>query len=137
MTVQAIAEEVGLSSAPCWRRVKELEDTGIIRKYVALVDRTKVGLDTCMFTQISLERHSEVAVEEFERAVRATPEILECWVTTGDSDYMLKVFVPNAVAFDLFLHRFLFKVPGVRQTKTSVALREVKCETRLDLLQCS
>lgn len=136
-TVQALADEVGLSSAPCWRRLRELEESGVIRRYVALVDRAKVGLDGCMFTQVSLERHSEAVVEAFERAVQATPEILECWVTTGDSDYMLKIVVPDALAFDRFLHRFMLKLQGIRQMKTSVALREVKNETRLDLGRAS
>jgi len=133
MTVQALADEVGLSSAPCWRRLRELEDSGIIRRFVALVDRNKVGLHGCMFTQISLERHSETVVAAFERAVQATPEILECWVTTGDGDYILKIVVPDALAFVRFLHRFMLKLEGIRQIKTSVALREVKNDTRLDL----
>ncbi len=135
MTVQSLADEVGLLTAPCWRRLRELEHSGVIRRYVALVDRSKVGLDSCMFTQVSLERHSESVVVEFERAVKETPEILECWVTTGDLDYMLKIFMPDVRAYDNFLHRFMFKVKGLRQIKTSVALREVKHETRPGLSQ--
>lgn len=133
MTVQALAEEVGLSSAPCWRRLRDLETSGIIRRFVALVDRNRIGLSGCMFTQISLERHSQSVVEAFERAVHAAPEILECWVTTGDGDYILKIVVPDALAFDRFVHRFMLKLEGIRQLKTSVALREVKNDTRLDL----
>lgn len=131
--VQAISDEIGLSSAPCWRRIKALEESGVIRKYVALLDRTKIGLSTCMLTSVSLDRHTVNAVEDFERTVQGTPEILECWVTTGDSDYLLKIFVSDPMAFDRFLHSFMAKVKGIRQLRTSVALREVKCETSFPL----
>lgn len=130
-TVQELSDKIGLSTAPCWRRIKELEDSGVIRGYVALVDRRKVGLSACLLTHVSLDRHSDTVVEDFERAVKETPEILECYVTTGDADYLLKIIVEDTEAYDRFLHRFMFKVKGIRQMKTSVALREVKIETRL------
>jgi len=132
-SVQAISDQVGLSTAPCWRRIKDLEESGVIRKYVSLLDRTKIGLSTCMLTSVSLDRHSLGVVEDFERTMFETPEILECWVTTGDADYLLKIFVSDPMAFDHFLHRVMFKLKGIRQMRTAVALREVKCETRLPL----
>ncbi|CQR45006.1 Transcriptional regulator, AsnC-family [Thiomonas sp. CB3] len=133
ITVQALAESVGLSAPPCWRRLRDIEESGLIVRYAAILDRRKVGLHCCMFTQVSLEKHSENVVAEFERAVRATPEILECWVITGDADYLLKIYMPDPTAFDRFLARFMLKINGVRQMKTAVALREVKNETRLQL----
>lgn len=133
ITVQALADTVGLSAPPCWRRLRDMEESGLIVRYAALLDRTKVGLDSCMFTHVSLEKHSEAVVADFERAVRATPEILECWVITGDADYLLKIYMPDSLAFDRFLARFMFKINGVRQLKTAVALREVKLDTRLQL----
>jgi len=132
-SAQQLSEQVGLSTAPVWRRVKALEAAGVILGYSAQVDRTKVGLQGCMFAQISLERHSVSTVENFERSVRNAPEILECYAVTGDSDFLLKILVESPEAYDRFLHRFLFNLPGIRQTRTIVALREIKHEVRLPL----
>jgi Lrp/AsnC family leucine-responsive transcriptional regulator len=132
-SAQQVSEKVGLSAAPVWRRIKALESARVIQGYHARVDRHKVGLGACMFTQISLERHSAEVVENFERAVMNTPEIMECHVVTGDSDFLLKILVESPEAYDAFLHRFLFNLPGVRQTRTIVALREIKHETRLPI----
>jgi len=132
-SAQQLSEQVGLSTAPVWRRVKALEAAGVILGYSAQVDRTKVGLQGCMFAQISLERHSADTVENFERSVRNAPEILECYAVTGDSDFLLKILVESPEAYDRFLHRFLFNLPGIRQTRTIVALREIKHEVRLPL----
>ena len=128
-----LAEQVGLSPAPVWRRVKALEAAGVLRGYHADVDRHKVGLQGCMFTQISLDRHSADVVENFERSVRDAPEILECYAVTGDADFLLKIVVQSPQDYDRFLHRFLFNLPGVRQTRTIVALREIKHDLRLPL----
>ncbi|HEU0230784.1 MAG TPA: Lrp/AsnC family transcriptional regulator [Burkholderiaceae bacterium] len=132
-SAQQVADAVGLSAAPVWRRVKSLESSGAILGYNARVSRSHVGLRGCMFTQISLERHSAEIVDNFIRAVRDAPEILECYTVTGDADFLLKVLVESAEAYDDFLHRFLFNLPGVRQTRTIVALREIKHEVELPL----
>ncbi|WP_429928029.1 Lrp/AsnC family transcriptional regulator, partial [Achromobacter xylosoxidans] len=116
-SAQQLSDKVGLSAAPVWRRVKALEASGVIQGYSAQVDRSKVGLG-CMFAQISLERHSANTVENFERSVRDAPEILECYAVTGDSDFLLKILVESPEAYDRFLHRFLFNMPGIRQTRT-------------------
>lgn len=132
-SAQQAGERVGLSAAPVWRRIKALESARVIQGYHAKVDRHKVGLGACMFTQISLDRHTADVVENFERSVRAAPEILECHAVTGDADFLLKILVENPEAYDAFLHRFLFNLPGVRQTHTIVALREIKNETCLPI----
>jgi len=133
MSAQQAADQVGLSAAPVWRRIKALESQRVIQGYHARVDRRKVGLGTCMFAQISLERHSADVVENFERAVRNAPEILECHAVTGDSDFLLKILVETPEAYDAFLHRFLFNLPGIRQTRSIVALREIKNEISLPI----
>lgn len=94
-SAQQLSETVGLSAAPVWRRVKALEANKVITGYSAQVDRSKVGLQGCMFAQISLERHSAGTVETFERSVRDAPEILECYAVTGDSDFLLKILVES------------------------------------------
>lgn len=133
ITTQELAERVGLSSSPCWRRVKELESAGVIRRYTAVVDRFRAGLPTCMWIQVNLTRHQEGVVEAFEQAICTRPEVVECYELTGDADYLLKVLASDIESYNSFLHGILFKLPGVAHAKTSVSLREVKYETALPL----
>ena len=103
-TVQQLAAAVGLSSTPCWKRVKEMENAGIIRGYTALVDREKVGLSLCVLAEVNLTRHSEDDVRRFEQAVAAEPHIVSCYATTGQADYVIKVLVPDIKRYESFLH---------------------------------
>jgi Lrp/AsnC family transcriptional regulator, leucine-responsive regulatory protein len=130
-TVQQLAEAVGLSSTPCWKRVKELEASGVIRGYTALVDREKVGLQLAVLAELNLTRHSEDVVRSFEKEVAACPQIVSCHATTGQADYVIKVLVPDIKAYESFLHEVAFKLPGVTHVRSSVVLKEVKSETRL------
>jgi DNA-binding Lrp family transcriptional regulator len=132
-SAQQLADRVGSSATPVWRRVKELEASGVIRGYVALLDREKLGLSICVLAQVTLERHSEGAVEQFESLVRASLEIMECHSTTGEGDYLIKVVVPDMKAYDRFLSDKVFRTPGVANVRSSVVLREVKYETALPL----
>ncbi|MCE3272324.1 MAG: Lrp/AsnC family transcriptional regulator [Ramlibacter sp.] len=134
-TVQQLAAAVGLSSTPCWKRVKEMEASGIIRGYTALVDREKVGLTLCVLAEVNLTRHNEDDVRRFERAVLEAPQIVSCHATTGQADYVLKVLVPDIKSYENFLHETAFKLPGVTHVRSSVVLKEVKAETRLPLEQ--
>jgi Lrp/AsnC family transcriptional regulator len=133
ITVQDLAERVGLSTSPCWRRLKELEASGLIRGYAALLDRQKTGLDLCVVVQVTLARHEEGAVEAFEAEIRDCREVVECYEMTGDADYIMKVLTPDIEAFNQFLHQKLLKIPGVSQLRSSVALKEIKYETALPL----
>lgn len=128
-----LAEKIGMSASPCWRRQKELEENGYIVRYTALVDRRKLGLSVVCLLHISLLRHAEGVVQQFEEAMRLRPEVVECYETTGTSDYMVKVVVADMDAYHDLLHNVLVKLPGVSQVNTSVALREVKYETALPL----
>lgn len=131
LSTQALAEKVGLSATPVWRRVKELEDRGVIRGQVALVDREKIGLSICVLGHVSLVRHNEGAVEQFERLVTSRREIIECHAITGEADYVIKVVATDMKAYDLFLQQHIFKLPGVSSVRSNVVLREVKYETAL------
>jgi DNA-binding Lrp family transcriptional regulator len=131
LSTQALAEKVGLSATPVWRRVKELEDRGVIRGQVVLVDREKIGLSICVLANVSLVRHSEGAVEQFERLVGTRREIIECHAITGEADYVIKVVAADMKAYDLFLQQHIFKLPGVSSVRSNVVLREVKYETAL------
>ncbi len=130
-TVQQIAERVGLSSTPCWKRIKDMEAAGVITGYSALVDRTRVGLNLLVVAEINLSQHSEELVLGFERAVAAEPKIVRCLSTTGQSDYILTVLVPGIAEYERFLHGTLFKLPGVTHVRSSIVLKEVKAEVRL------
>ncbi len=107
-----VAEAVGLSSTPCWKRVKEMEGSGIIRGYTALVDREMVGLALCVLAEVNLTRHNEDDVRRFEQAVTEAPQIVSCYATTGQADYVLKVLVPDIKSYETFLHETAFKSAG-------------------------
>lgn len=128
-----LAEKIGMSASPCWRRQKELEDNGYITRYTALVDRRKLGLSVVCMAHITLARHEEGAVKNFEEAMRLRPEVVECYETTGSADYMVKIIVADMDGYHDFLHNVLVKLNGVSQVNTSVALREVKYDTALPL----
>ena len=130
-SAQQLADTVGLSATPVWRRVKELEASGVIRGYVALLDREKLGLSICVLAHVTLVRHSEGAVEQFEAMAKSSPEIMECHSTTGEGDYLIKVVAPDMKAYDRFLQDKVFKTAGVANVRSSVVLREVKYETAL------
>ena len=130
-TVQQLATAAGLSSTPCWKRVKEMEASGIIRGYTALVDREKVGLALCVLAEVNLTRHNEDDVRRFELAVADCPQIVSCYSTTGQADYVIKVLVPDIKSYESFLHETAFKLPGVTHVRSSVVLKEVKSESRL------
>ena len=131
LSVQQVAEAVGLTPTPVWRRLKALQEAGVVRRRVTLMDREKLGLAICVLAHVTLVRHTEGAVEAFEGLVQTCPEIMECASTTGESDYLLKVVAPDMKAYDRFLQERLFRMPGVASVKSSVVLREVKDETAL------
>jgi len=132
-TVQQLAERVGLSSTPCWKRIKEMEGSGVIRGYTALIDREKVGLSLCVIAEINLTRHNEEVVLQFEREVADCAHIVSCYATTGQADYVVKVLVPDIKSYERFLHETVFKLPGVTHVRSSVVLKEVKAESRLPI----
>ena len=130
---QALADEVGISTAACWRRVRALEESGIIQRYTALLDRSKLGLHLCAFVHVSLARHLQESTIPFEGAVKGRPEVLECFATTGDADFILRVVTESIEAFDRFLEDFLFGLPQVSQVRSNIALRELKMDTAYSL----
>lgn len=130
---QQLAAEVGLSPSPCHRRVRALQDTGIIRGYVALLDGPAVGAGFLAYVDVRLERQAVEYSERFEKAALARAEILECVRVTGDYDYLLKVATRDIEAFHRFLIDFLTRIKGIANTRTSIALNRVKETTALPL----
>ncbi len=130
---QELADQVGLSSAACWRRVKSLEDQGVIRKYAALLDPDKVDQGLCVLAMVSLLRHSVDHTHNFEEAMRLSPEVLQCYAVTGSADFVLRVMVKDIKAYDLFLNEKVFPLEGISQVHSNFALREIKSETALQV----
>ena len=125
-TSEQLSEKVGLSPSPCARRVRNLETTGVIRSYVAVVDQVKVGLPISVFASIKLERQREEELDRFANAVQRWPEIVECYLMTGQRDYLLRIVVKDLEAYEAFLKRTLTKLEGVASIESSFALGQVK-----------
>ena len=128
-----LARQVGVSTSPCWRRVRELEETGVISRYVTLVDPVALGLQVNIFVQVTLEKQIEAALEQFERAVLARPEVMECYLMTGDADYHLRGGVEDLSAYERCLMDQLTRVQGIANIRSSFALKQVKYTTALPL----
>lgn len=128
-----LASRVHLSPSPCLTRVRALEESGLISRYVTLLDPFELGLSVSVFIQITLERQVERALETFEEAVQDYPEVMECYLMTGDSDYLIRVVVPDVQAIERFIVNQLSKIPGVANIRSSLALKQVKYKTALPL----
>jgi DNA-binding Lrp family transcriptional regulator len=133
LSSQALAERVGLSTSPCWRRVRRLQEQGVIEATVALVNPQKAGLQVTAIAMVSLEDHHPDSVEEFNRIVNERPEILECHATSGQHDYTLKVVCESIVAYDQLLSRWIMPCKAVHTVNTSFVLRSTKNTTALPL----
>lgn len=128
-----IAELVGLSQAPCWRRLQRLKDAGYIRGEVALLDRRKIGLNALIFAQVKLTATGRSNLEDFTLAIRGFPEVLECFVLLGTVDFMLRIVARDIEAYERFFFDKLSRVPGVQEINSMVALSEIKSTTELPL----
>lgn len=127
----ALARRVALSPSACLRRVQALEAHGYIRQYVTLLDPLRVGLGVSVFIQVSLEKKDEASLKRFEKAMVRRPEVMECYLMTGDSDYLLRVVVPDVAEFERFLMEHITKIPGIATIKSSFTLKQVKYTTAL------
>ncbi|TCK16755.1 AsnC family transcriptional regulator [Ancylobacter aquaticus] len=125
-TMEKLAAEVGLSPSPCARRVRNLEAAGVIKRYVAVVDQDKVGLPVSVFASIKLERQREDELDRFARAIAHWPEIVECYLMTGQRDYLLRIVVKDLPAYEVFLKRTLTRLDGVASIESSFALSQLK-----------
>ena len=125
-TMEKLAEAVGLSPSPCARRVRNLEASGVIKRYVAVVDQDKAGLPVSVFASIKLERQREDELDRFAKAISRWPEIVECYLMTGQRDYLLRIVVKDLPAYEAFLKRTLTRLDGVASIESSFALSQVK-----------
>src|SRR5882762_9301762 len=123
-----LADRVGLSATPCQRRVKRLEEEGVIGRYAALVPPEAMGFALQALVEVTLDDHSEKTVEAFETAIRSRPEVVACYAVTGDMDFLLHVLAPDLTSFSDFALKALLRMPGVRDTRSSFIMQAVKSD---------
>ncbi|TNC10727.1 Lrp/AsnC family transcriptional regulator [Methylobacterium terricola] len=128
-----LAEAVGLSTSPCWRRVADLKARGIIRRCVAVADPQALGLHVNVFVHVSLEKQTQAALQAFSDAIRHRPEVMECYLMSGEADYMLRVVVEDLAEYQRLIVDHLTRIPGVAKIRSSFALDQVKYTTALPL----
>jgi Lrp/AsnC family transcriptional regulator, leucine-responsive regulatory protein len=126
ISIQDLSERIGLSATPVARRLRQLEDQGIITGYCALIDEMKLGYEVSVFVSVQLDKQVDAALDQFEAAIQAFPEVVDCWLMTGNRDYLLRVATTGLAAFEAFLTGKLTKVPGVANIESSIPLRRVK-----------
>ena len=128
-----LAKRVHLSPSPCLARVRRLEQLGIVSRHVALLSPHSLGLNVSVFVQITLEKQAKQGLDRFESAIRKRPEVMECYLMTGEADYLLRVLVRDVEALEQFIVKELTRIPGIANIRSSVALKQVKYETALPL----
>lgn len=132
LTASELATKIGLSTSPCWRRIKRLIDTGILKKRVAILDHNQLGLDAIVFAEVKLEAHGHEALPNFQKAVEKLPEVIECYTVLGEMDFLLKVVTTDIHAYERFL-RQLLSLPAVREVNSKMVVSEIKCTNELPL----
>ena len=128
-----IAQAVGLSQAPCWRRIQRLKEEGYIRSNICVLDRRKLGFNAQIFAQVKLSANGRADVSGFSDAIRSFPEVLDCFVLMGSVDFMLRIVAEDINAYERFFFEKLSQVPGVQEINSMVALSEIKSTTALPL----
>jgi len=125
LSLNDIADKVGLTATPCWKRIKRMEETGVIKSRVAVLDADKLGLPVSVFVSVETADHSAAWLERFAQAVAATPEIVGAWRMSGDVDYLLHVVVPDIAAYDSFYRKLIASVP-LRNVSSRFAMERMK-----------
>ena len=126
LSLADISTEVGLTSSPCWARIKRLEEAGVIEGYSVRLNAEKIGLKDTVIVQVTLDSHSDEALERFGRELERIPEVLEAFLVSGDYDYYLRLAVADTRDYERLLREKLYKIPGIRHSKSSFVLRQLK-----------
>ncbi|MES2295648.1 MAG: Lrp/AsnC family transcriptional regulator [Pseudomonadota bacterium] len=121
-----LAETVGLSASPCWNRVRQLEETGVIEGYTVLLNQKSLGLPDTVMIEVTLERHDDDTFARFGAALAEMPEVMEAYLLTGEYDYLIKVAVAGTEGYEQFLRRKLYTLPGLRHSRSTFVLRCLK-----------
>ena len=134
LTVNELAGRVGLSPSPCWSRVKRLEEVGAIKHYSAIIDHTAIGLKDIVFIEVTLDKHDDKVLVRFGEALAKIPEVIEANLVTGEYDYLVKVAVADTAHYERFLREKLYRIQGIRHTRSTFSLRTLKLITSADPL---
>lgn len=126
ISLQELGKQVGLTSSPCWNRVKRMEEAGVIEGYSVRVNPEKIGLTETVILHVTLDNHSDEALFQFGQALEAVPEVMEALLVSGDYDYYIRVAVEGTKGYERFLREKLYKIPGIRNSKSSFVLRRLK-----------
>lgn len=121
-----LAEKVGLSTSPCWTRVRQLEESGVIEGYTVLLNQRALGVPDTVMIEVTLDKHDDDTFERFGQALADMPEVLEAYLLTGEYDYLIKVAVAGTAGYEEFLRRKLYKLPGLRHSRSTFVLRKLK-----------
>ena len=132
-SLQELSAEVGLSSSPCWSRIKRMEEAGVIEGYTIKVNAELAGVPDQLIVQLTLDSHTDDALEAFGRQLEAIPEVLEAYLVSGDYDYVLRIAVKGTRDYERLLREQLYKIPGIRHSKSSFVLRSLK-QAQLSLI---
>lgn len=133
LSTAEIAERVGVSQSPCWRRVQRLRDEGYIKATVSIVDAQKLGFTLQIFAQVKMSRLTDEARDDFIRQIEGIPEILECYTVFGEMDVLMKVLAPDVAWYQDFIFSVMMKLPGVEDVRSIVTLQEAKSTTAIPL----
>lgn len=133
LSIEELAERVNLTTTPCWKRIKRLEDEGVIKSRVALVDSAKVELGVSVFVHIKTQHHEIKWLRKFSDAINDFDEVVECYRMAGEWDYLLRVVVKDIEAFDLFYKKLVNKVGGLSNVTSSFSMEEIKYTTKLSI----
>jgi len=133
LSAAEVADRLGLTPSTCWRRMTRLQELGVVRERVALLDREKIGLNVLVFSHVKLAGHGRDALLKFEQAVREHPEILECYTMMGETDFLLRIVCRDIKAYEAFFLDHLSRFPGVQSVNSSIALAVIKETTTLPL----
>jgi Lrp/AsnC family leucine-responsive transcriptional regulator len=126
LSLQVLGKQVGLTASPCWNRVRRMEEAGVIEGYSVQVNPEKIGLSETVILHVTLESHSDEALFDFGQALEAIPEVMEAFLVSGDYDYDIRVAVDGTRGYERFLRERLYKIPGIRHSKSSFVLRRLK-----------
>lgn len=133
LTSAEIARELNLSQSPCWRRINRIEQAGLVRRRVALLDRDRLGMEVVVFATVNLAAHGREQIDHFERQVSQFPEVVECYTMTGAWDYMLKIITRDVRHYERFIREHLLTMPLIREMHSHIAVTEIKNVTELPL----
>ncbi|AVJ16023.1 AsnC family transcriptional regulator [Serratia sp. MYb239] len=126
VTNQALAEKIGMSASPCWRKVRKLEEEEVIQGYRAVLDRKKIGLGVMVFIRVAIDSHSETEAKKFEEEVTALEDVVACYSIGGDADFLLQVVAPDLDSYADFAMSVVRRLPGIKEMQSMFVLKEIK-----------